>query len=86
MLARGCATPPSPGCRVQGGGNSTKARAPPQRIEAARRIFPMIWFNEATTEAGRGALGWYHEKKDEQRDIGLGPDTIGQAMLPTHSG
>jgi hypothetical protein len=27
-----------------------------------------------TTEAGREALGWYHEKKDEKRGIGLGPD------------
>jgi phage terminase large subunit len=44
------------------------------RIEAARRLFPSIWFNRATTEAGREALGWYHEKKDEQRDIGLGPE------------
>jgi len=44
------------------------------RIESVRRTFPNIWFNKATTEAGREALGWYHEKKDEQRDIGLGPD------------
>lgn len=44
------------------------------RIEAARRIFPSIWFNESTTEAGRDALGWYHEKKDEERNIGLGPN------------
>ncbi len=44
------------------------------RIEAARRLFPAIWFNEPTTEAGRGALGWYHEKKDEARNIGLGPN------------
>jgi phage terminase large subunit len=43
------------------------------RVESARRLFPSIWFNEATTEPGREALGWYHEKKDEQRDIGLGP-------------
>ena len=27
-----------------------------------------------TTEAGRDALGFYHEKKDEQRDVGLGPE------------
>jgi phage terminase large subunit len=27
------------------------------RIEAARRIFPGVWFNEETTEAGRDALG-----------------------------
>jgi phage terminase large subunit len=44
------------------------------RIEAGRRLFPSIWFNEATTEAGLSALGWYHEKKDEQRQIGLGPE------------
>jgi len=45
-----------------------------QRIEATRRRFPNIWFNEATTEAGRDALGWYHEKMDENRVLGLGPD------------
>lgn len=44
------------------------------RIEAARRIFPAMWFNADTTEGGRAALGWYHEKKDEKRDIGLGPE------------
>ena len=44
------------------------------RIEAARRLFPQIWFNAETTESGRDALGFYHEKKDEQRDVGLGPD------------
>lgn len=44
------------------------------RIEAARRLFPAIWFNEATTEGGRDALGWYHERKDETRQIGLGPN------------
>ena len=44
------------------------------RIEAVRRIFPKCWFNEATTEAGRDALGFYHEKKDEQRSVGLGPE------------
>lgn len=43
------------------------------RIEAARRLFPAMWFNEATTEAGIAALGWYHEKRDESRGIGLGP-------------
>lgn len=44
------------------------------RVEAARRLFPRIWFNETTTEPGREALGWYHEKKDEARDVGLGPE------------
>lgn len=44
------------------------------RIEEARRLFPSIWFNESTCEAGLEALGWYHEKKDETRNIGLGPN------------
>jgi phage terminase large subunit len=44
------------------------------RIEAARRLFPSMWFNDTTTQAGRDALGWYHEKKDEDRGIGLGPE------------
>lgn len=29
---------------------------------------------ETTTEDGLETLGWYHEKWDEERDIGLGPD------------
>lgn len=44
------------------------------RVEAARRLFPAMWFNEDTTEGLRDALGWYHEKKDDDRDIGLGPE------------
>lgn len=44
------------------------------RIEAVRRIMPKCWFNEVTTEPGRDALGFYHEKKDDARDVGLGPD------------
>lgn len=44
------------------------------RVEAARRLFPRIWFNEATTESGRDALAYYHERKDERRNIGLGPE------------
>lgn len=51
------------------------AGAAKMRIEAARRIFPAIWFNEDTTQDGRDALGWYHEKKsDDDRDVGLGPE------------
>ena len=50
------------------------AGAATNRIEAARRLFPSMRFNEATTGAGRDALGWYHEKRDEARNIGLGPD------------
>jgi len=45
-----------------------------KRIEEARRRFPNIWFNEETTEPGRDALGWYHERIDETRNIGLGPE------------
>lgn len=44
------------------------------RIEAARRYFTSIWFNEETTSGGLDALGWYHEKRDEERGIGLGPE------------
>jgi phage terminase large subunit len=50
------------------------AGAANNRIEAVRRVFPSIRFNADTTEPGREALGWYHEKKDEARGIGLGPD------------
>lgn len=50
------------------------AGAAMMRIEAARRLFPRILFNEAKTEAGREALGYYHEKRDEERNIGLGPE------------
>lgn len=45
-----------------------------KRVEAGRRLFPTVWFNETTTEAGRDALGWYHEKRDEARNVGLGPE------------
>jgi phage terminase large subunit len=45
-----------------------------KRVEAARRLFPSIWFNDTTTQAGRDALGWYHERRDEARNIGLGPE------------
>lgn len=45
-----------------------------KRVEEARRLFPSIWFNEKTCSAGLDALGWYHEKKDEARNVGLGPE------------
>ncbi len=44
-----------------------------QRVNAARKLFPSMWFSEKC-QAGLDALGWYHEKKDEKRDIGLGPN------------
>jgi len=51
------------------------AGAASARIETARRHFPRIFFNAETTEYGRDALGWYHEKKsNDDRNIGLGPN------------
>ena len=46
------------------------------RIEAARRLFPSIWMNEEKCQVHGGidALGWYHEKRDSDRNIGLGPE------------
>lgn len=44
------------------------------RVNALRRVFPSIWMHEQTTGPGLEALGWYHEKWDDERDIGLGPD------------
>lgn len=44
------------------------------RIEEGRRLFPSMWIDSDKCDAGLDALGWYHEKKDEVRNIGLGPD------------
>lgn len=44
-----------------------------KRVEAARRLFPAITFDEERCKAGLRALGWYHEHKDTKRNIGLGP-------------
>jgi phage terminase large subunit len=45
-----------------------------QRVEAARRLFPSIRFDADRTVSGRKALGWYHEKRDQERGVGLGPN------------
>lgn len=45
-----------------------------QRVEAVRREFGKFVFHKENTEAGRDALGFYHERKDEARNIGLGPE------------
>jgi phage terminase large subunit len=45
-----------------------------QRIEAARRVFGRCWFDQDACNGGLKALGAYHEKRDEQRNIGLGPN------------
>lgn len=50
------------------------AGAAAMRIEAVRRLFPQVWMNEATTEAGLAALGAYHARRDEARGVDLGPN------------
>jgi phage terminase large subunit len=57
--------------RMEGSG---RAGARSVRIEAVRRLAPRMWFDKSRCSAGLLALGWYHEKKDDQRDIGLGPE------------
>lgn len=44
------------------------------RVEAARRLFPQMYFDKEYCEAGIEAIAWYHEKRDEERGIGLGPN------------
>lgn len=44
------------------------------RVESGRRLFGSMWFNEETTKHGIESLGWYHEKRDDARNIGLGPE------------
>jgi phage terminase large subunit len=50
------------------------AGAAKARIEAARRLFPAMWFHKETTQPGLEAIGWYHERRDESRNLGLGPE------------
>jgi phage terminase large subunit len=47
-----------------------------QSCNASRQLggSSRTWWNADTTEAGREPLGFYHEKKDEARNIGLGPE------------
>jgi phage terminase large subunit len=44
------------------------------RVEKARELFPRIRIDEKKCDAGLKALGWYHEKKDDKRNVGLGPN------------
>lgn len=44
------------------------------RVEAIRRIFHKVWIDDERCAAGLQALGWYHEKKDPNRGVGLGPE------------
>jgi phage terminase large subunit len=63
----------SAGFKVQTVANAGRD-ADMKRIEAARRLFPSMWFEAETTQGGIDALGWYHEKRDSNRNIGLGPE------------
>lgn len=44
------------------------------RVEKARELFSRMRFDETRCDPGLKALGWYHEKKDEKRELGLGPE------------
>lgn len=50
------------------------AGAAKARITAARNLFPQMYFDAEYCEGGIEAIGWYHEKQDEERGIGLGPN------------
>lgn len=46
-----------------------------ERVEASRRNFPRIWFNDtADVRSGMKALSAYHERWDDNRNVGLGPE------------
>lgn len=45
-----------------------------KRVEATRNMFPHIWFDGEKCEAGLECLGAYHERYDEKRMTGLGPE------------
>lgn len=45
-----------------------------QRIEAARRLFPQMVFDDEFCQAGLDRIGWYHEKRDKESGVGLGPE------------
>ena len=44
------------------------------RVDAGRRLFPSIYFDETKCAGGLEALAAYHEKRDDKREIGLGPN------------
>lgn len=44
------------------------------RVEEARHLFSRMRFDEVKCKAGLDALGWYHERRDENRSVGLGPE------------
>lgn len=44
------------------------------RVRAGQRVFPSMWIDSEGCSAGIEAISWYHEKQDEKREIGLGPN------------
>ena len=44
------------------------------RIETTRRLFDRVWIDAEKCWSGLDALASYHEKRDEKRGIGLGPN------------
>jgi phage terminase large subunit len=54
------------------GSGSGGSGAASVRIEASRRLFPSMWFDNKA-KAGIDALAAYHERRDDKRGIGLGP-------------
>ncbi len=43
------------------------------RVTSTRLLFDRMYFDEPKTQAGVEAISFYHEKIDEEREIGLGP-------------
>ncbi len=45
-----------------------------KRVDTMRRLWPAIWFDNKRCQAGIEALANYHERIDEKRQVGLGPE------------
>jgi len=50
-----------------------------QRVEKVREQFNRIWIDETKCAGGLKAIAAYHEKRDEKRKIGLGPNHDGNS-------
>jgi phage terminase large subunit len=51
-----------------------------QRIEALRRLFPKLYFDEERCAPGIAALEHYHAKIDEDRQFSTAPSMTGAVM------
>lgn len=45
-----------------------------ERVREARKLFPMMYFDKKKCEKGLEALSHYHEKWDDIRNVGMGPN------------